>query len=132
MDSRELHKNEIVLPSASCGIFGLGEDYQVEPYLLDEIFETGKPHIMDLRATGDSMASIILPGDTLRISRKAEIKSGSIVVAVWEGKFICKYYFRRNDAHYLVSANKKYSDLRINKFSLETIFKVVAQFRFHT
>lgn len=75
------------------------------------------------RASGRSMEGVgIFDGDLLVINRALSVRSGDVIVAVYNGVFVCKIVDLNNNA--LLSASDEYPPIKIkpsDEFSLEGI-----------
>ncbi|CZF77180.1 LexA repressor [Grimontia celer] len=119
---------------ASAGITGFespASDYRQLPLSLDELLVEHPSATFIGRASGDSMQGVgIFDGDILIVDRHVNAFNGDVIVANFNGEFVCKLLdvTRR----LLLSANDNYSSARIDQhdtFSIEGV--VVRSIRCH-
>jgi DNA polymerase V len=113
------------LGHATCGLFGISQDY-LERYLsLDERFIKNKASTYFFEVENDSMSPLIVPGDILIVDRAETCRNNSIVVASLSGEFVCKRFIKRGDELILSSENGRYGDIYITEEMELVVFGVV-------
>ena len=111
--------------SASCGLFGIADDF-VDDYLsLDEKFIKNKVASFFVRAQGDSMAPTILPGDILIVDRSIKIFNSAVATFFFNDVAICKQYIRNENQVLLRSFDPKVKDIKITNEDKLELFGVV-------
>jgi DNA polymerase V len=98
-----------------CGLFGLTEDYQEKSLSLDELMIKNKEATFFFYAGGNSMNPMILENDILVVDCSKELLSNQIIVATLDGERICKRFTKKGGEVYLLSDNKAYPPLIIDK-----------------
>jgi len=69
-----------------------------------------------MRVAGDSMIDAgIFDGDLIVVDRSLEVKSGDIIVAVLNGEFTIKRFWRNDSRIELVPENPKYRKIVLNE-----------------
>ena len=112
----------IFLGEAGCGLFGIAEDYE-EAYLsLDQHMVKNRESTYFLRATGNSMAPLILPEDILVVDRSVKVRPGQIIVLTMHGQRLCKRLVREGGQMLLISENKNYKPIPVLEESELIIF----------
>ena len=116
-----------VIPiTASAGITGFespASEYKQLPLSLDELLIEHPSATFIGQADGDSMRGIgIFNGDILIVDRHLQVKNQDVIVANFNGEFICKILDTQR--RLLLSANNKYQDVAItqdDQFSIEGV-----------
>ncbi len=108
------------------GLFGLHEDYTENRLSLDSFHELSKPSIFLFRAESALLAPLILAGDIVIVDRSLPLESSYLGVFFWEGKRLCRRYFKKEQGHFLYSEEKNLKPLCIgDDQDLEYIGRVV-------
>jgi len=127
--SKEKHpfcnKRRPQLGSASCGLFGISDDFSEERLSLDELLIDDREATFYFKAQGNSMAPFIEEGDILIVDASLTPKSGQIIIAYFEGGRLCKRLIYRGPRGSLHSDNPHYSPLPICEESEFQVFGVV-------
>lgn len=114
---------------ASAGITGFespASDYLQLPLSLDELLIDHPSATFIGRADGDSMQGIgIFNGDILIVDRHVIVKDHDVIVANFNGEFICKII--DTGLRLLLSANKKNKEVQITEEDQFTIEGVVVR-----
>ncbi|MCB1111620.1 MAG: translesion error-prone DNA polymerase V autoproteolytic subunit [Chlamydiales bacterium] len=80
-----------------------------------------------VRVEGDSMRDAgIQSGDILVVDRSLEVANGKIVIAVVDGEFTVKRYFKDASGIYLFPENPDYPKMKIEKSSDFQIWGIVS------
>ena len=114
-----------VLPIyCDCGITGFespAAEYREMGLSLDELLITHPNATFVGLANGTSMEKVgIFSGDLLIVNRATEVKNGSVIVANYNGNFICKIFDKTNNR--LLSASDNHQPVYLNEsdvFQLE-------------
>jgi DNA polymerase V len=125
-----------VIPiKAQAGIIGFespAKAYEQSSLSLDELLIDHPSATYFASVEGDSMTSAgIFPNDILVVSRAADVKNMSIIVANLNGVFVCKHLDVENRS--LVSANDMFTPHLISEgdeFQVEGV--VISSIRLHT
>jgi DNA polymerase V len=119
---------------ASAGITGFespASDYLQLPLSLDALLIEHPSATFIGRADGDSMQGVgIFNGDILIVDRQVQVKNNDVIVANFNGEFICKILDTQR--RLLLSANKNNQDVQItqdDQFTIEGV--VIRSIRFH-
>lgn len=112
---------------ASAGITGFespASDYLQLPLSLDALLIEHPSATFIGHASGDSMQGVgIFCGDILVVDRQVEVKNHDVIVANYNGEFICKIL--DIPQRLLLSANSQFSSMAINSHDTFTIEGVV-------
>ena len=107
-----------------CGITGFespAAEYREMGLSLDELLITNPNATFIGLASGNSMEKVgIFSGDLLIVDRASEVKNGSVIVANYNGNFICKIFDKTNNR--LLSASDNHQPVYLNEsdvFQLE-------------
>ncbi len=108
----------------------ISSDRQVDKFLdLNAYLAPIPENIYLVRVSGESMIDAnILDGDILVVDRKEKPRNGQIVIASLNGEMAVKYYKTENNNVYLVSANKKFTPIKISElfeFQIQGVVKHV-------
>lgn len=110
-----------------CGITGFespAADYASSSLSLDSLLIKNPSATWVGEASGDSMTGFgIFSGDLLIIDRHVDVKNMDIVVANYNGEFVCKQICLKR--RLLLSANPQFSAVKINEDDEFTIEGVV-------
>lgn len=88
----------------SCGFPSPAEDFVESMTSLDEIAILNPAATYLMRAGGDSMIGAgIFPLDVIVVDRSLRAKNRSIVIAIYEGEFVCKRLLRSDSSIVLLS-----------------------------
>ena len=124
----------IIPISASAGITGFespATDYRQLPLSLDELLIEHPSSTFIGLANGDSMEGVgIFDGDILIVDRHVDVRNQDIIVANYNGAFVCKIIDKVN--RLLLSANEAYMSTPIlehDTFSVEGV--VIRSIRCH-
>lgn len=113
--------------TASAGITGFespATDYLQLPLSLDALLIDHPSATFIGRADGNSMQGIgIFNGDILIVDRQVKVKNHDVIVANFNGEFICKII--DTQLRLLLSANNKNQDIPITQYDQFTIEGVV-------
>lgn len=108
----------------------IGQDYKALGLTLDDAL-FNSDYCFVGRASGSSMQNVgIFDGDILIINRKVQVKHYDVVVALYNGLFVCKIADLKNNQ--LVSANDEYPPIKItehDEFALEGV--ITSSIRLH-
>ncbi|MUK25920.1 LexA family protein [Aliivibrio fischeri] len=114
---------------ASAGISGFespAAEYSQLSFDLDELLIEHPSSTFIGRASGDSMQGVgIFDGDLLVVDRYVTVQSNDVIVANFNGEFVCKILDTQR--RLLVSANEKYQTVPINDYDTFTIEGVVTR-----
>ena len=113
--------------AASAGITGFespASDYLQLPLNLDALLIEHPSASFIGKADGDSMQGVgIFNGDILIVDRQVQVKNHDVIVANFNGEFICKILDVKR--RLLLSANKNNQDVQITQHDQFTIEGVV-------
>ena len=102
---------------ASCGITGFespAAEYKEMGLSLDQLLISHPNATFIGQASGDSMQGVgIFDGDLLLVDRAETFSSGDVIIANFNGEFICKI-FNKNKRE-LLSANKNNAPIKIKE-----------------
>jgi|TARA_Y100000780_G_scaffold221082_1_gene228996 DNA polymerase V len=113
------------LGDASCGLFGIADDFTEDRLSLDELLIQDREATFYFKAQGDSMAPFIEEGDILIVDGSLKPRSGQIIIAFYEGQRLCKRLLFRGTMASLHSENPRYRPLPIEEESEFQVFGVV-------
>ena len=117
----------IIPISASAGITGFespAAEYHELPCTLDDLLIDHPSSTFIGKASGDSMEGVgIFDGDVLIVDRYISAKQNDIIVANFNGEFVCKIL--DVNQRMLISANENIKDVNINDLDLFSIEGVV-------
>lgn len=102
------------LSKASCGLFGISEDFIDKYQSLDQLLIKNKYSTFFFEADGDSMEPTIRPGQILIVDRSISSFNGRVCIICYEDKLICKRVQIRPDSIILKSDNPKYRDIIVH------------------
>lgn len=119
------HRRPLLMGNASCGLFGISDDFTEERLSLDELLIDDIEATFYFKAAGDSMAPFIEEGDILIVDASLTPKSGQIIIAYYEGTRLCKRLIYRGTRGSLHSENPRYRPLTICEESEFQVFGVV-------
>ena len=112
-----------------CGITGFespAAEYQEMGLSLDELLIKSPSASFVGLARGTSMEKVgIYSGDLLIVDRSIDVKNGSIIVANFNGEFVCKVLDKKNNR--LLSASDEHKPVYITEsdiFQLEGVVQV--------
>jgi len=101
----------------SCGITGFespAAEYKELGLSLDQLLISHPNATFIGQASGDSMQGVgIFDGDLLLVDRCETVSSGDVIIANFNGEFICKLFDKTN--RMLLSANKDHVPIKINE-----------------
>jgi len=101
---------------ASCGITGFespAAEYKELGLSLDQLLISHPNATFIGQASGDSMQDVgIFDGDLLLVDRAETVSSGDVIIANFNGEFICKLFDKNN--RMLLSANKNHQAIKIS------------------
>jgi DNA polymerase V len=101
---------------ASCGITGFespATEYKELGLSLDQLLISHPNATFIGQASGDSMEGVgIFDGDLLLVDRAETVSSGDVIIANFNGEFICKLFDKNN--RMLLSANKNHQAIKIS------------------
>ncbi|MCL1126817.1 LexA family protein [Shewanella surugensis] len=125
---------KVIPNSASAGISGFespATEYIQRRLSLDELLIDHPSATFFGHASGESMHNVgIFDGDILIIDRHVTVKNGDVVVANYNGEFVCKII--DSNAKRLLSANDEHLPIEIHQydqFSIEGV--VISSIRCH-
>jgi DNA polymerase V len=102
------------------------EDYVEERIDLNEIFIKHPLSTFIVECSGDSMIGAFIPPKAkLIVDRALTPKNGDIVLAVINGEFTVKFLKKNDFKCFLVPANKKYQDIKMEEGMEMQIWGVV-------
>ncbi|MFD2178903.1 LexA family protein [Veronia pacifica] len=114
---------------ASAGITGFESpagDYRQLPLSLDELLVEHPSATFIGRASGESMQGVgIFDGDILIVDRHVSARDGDVIVANFNGEFVCKLLDMTH--RLLLSANDGYTSVQITRHDTFTIEGVVVR-----
>lgn len=91
-------------------------DYMEEIIDLEQHLRPNPLSSFIVRNIGDSMIDAhILPNSLLVVDKSVKASNNKIVVAVVNGEFLLKYYFKNSSGIRLIPANKKYQPIPITE-----------------
>lgn len=100
----------------------IGPEYSNLKGSLDDLL-SDPTHCFAGRVSGESMVNAgIYPGSVLIVNRKLNAEHMDIIVCLYNGQFICKYFDKKKNQ--LISANEDHPPVKItehDEFSLEGI-----------
>lgn len=102
------------LQKASCGLFGVTEDFSEDFQSLDERFIKNKAATYFFEATGSSMNPLIRPGEILVVDRSIKNVSGRVCVVALDGELVCKWVYIRGNQMILKSEDPRHKDIIIH------------------
>ncbi len=119
---------------ASCGITGFespAAEYKELGLSLDNLLIAHPNATFIGKAAGDSMQGVgIFDGDLLLVDRAEPITNGCILIAVYNGDFVCKILDKKNNK--FLSANNEHPAIKIraeDKIQIEGV--VIRSIRMH-
>lgn len=115
----------LFLSKASCGLFGISEDFIDKYQSLDQLLIRNKHSTFFFEADGDSMEPTIRPGQILIVDRSISSFNNRVCVICFEDKLVCKRIIQRNDHIVLKSDNPKYRDIIIQNTDSSLFWGVV-------
>jgi DNA polymerase V len=119
----------VILSKASAGITGFespATDYSQLPLSLDELLIEHPSATFIGQAQGDSMQGVgIFDGDILIVDRHVVIRNNDVVVANFNGEFVCKIIDTLS--RQLLSSNELYQPVPIHDFDTFSIEGVVTR-----
>ena len=122
-----LYHMKVIPIAASAGITGFespASDYLQLPLSLDALLIEHPSATFIGQASGDSMQGVgIFCGDILVVDRHVQVRNNDVIVANYNGEFICKLLDIPN--RLLLSANKAFSTITISTHDTFTIEGVV-------
>jgi DNA polymerase V len=118
MKIREVPRDNFI-HQASCGLFGVSEDFLEEYQSLDERFIKNKTSTFFFQAVGDSMIPTIFPGEYLVVDRSIDQFHGRVCVVTYNGELLCKRVFKTREGLLLKSDNNRFKDIIVRE-SFET------------
>ncbi|GGP83057.1 LexA family protein [Shewanella ulleungensis] len=90
-------------------------EYKQRPLSLDELLITHPSATFIGKVQGDSMTGIgIFDGDLVIVDRSCTVKNGQVIVANFNGEFVCKMIDLKR--RLLLSSNDAYADVVINQY----------------
>ncbi|MBL7664009.1 MAG: S24 family peptidase [Bacteriovoracaceae bacterium] len=109
-----MKKYNIILPKASCGSFGITEDF-TEPYQsLDERFIKNQASTFFFQAAGNSMEPLIFENDILVVDRAKKVKNRQVAIVSLDGQLFCKRIYFQGNNIILKSDNHRYKEQLIH------------------
>jgi DNA polymerase V len=117
--------------TAPCGFPSPADDYLDNPLDFNELLVRNISATFAVRLTSDSMTGAgLFPGDIAVVDRSVEPSNGCIVVALLDGEFTVKSYYRRDDTILLRAENPDFADIEVsNERSFEVWGVVVNSIR---
>lgn len=104
---------KILSPKATCGLFGISEDYIEEYQSLDERFNKNPSATFFFEAVGDSMEPTIRNKDIILVDRSIEHFHKRVCVVSYQGQLICKRVLKNSNGLVLRSDNPSHKDIEI-------------------
>ncbi|APC19373.1 hypothetical protein BLL42_26900 (plasmid) [Pseudomonas frederiksbergensis] len=111
-----------------CGFPSPAEDYVLAELSLDELIILNPPATFMLRAAGNSMRDVnINAGDIVIVDKSRSAKHNNIVIAVYQGDFVCKRLVidRHNNRIILQAENPDYPSIVVEDRDQLEIWGVV-------
>jgi len=100
---------------ASCGLTGFespAAEYKELGLSLDQLLIANPNATFIGQASGDSMQDVgIFEGDLLLVDRSENVADGNVIIANFNGEFICKLFDKKNMM--LLSASKNHQPIKI-------------------
>ena len=117
------HSEEKKSPPMGRGFASLLSDYTNNALSLDQHLITKPAATYILRSSNDAMAPTIVPQDLLIVDRSLTHAQGMIVLATWEGDFVCRRFFQFPQFIELRADNSAHATIKIlqeqaNDFSI--------------
>ncbi len=97
----------------SCGFATLLENFQEKSLSLDGHLIRKPASTFFLRTKGDSMVPTISSEDLLIVDRSLTPAQGHIIIAIWQGEFVCKRFYQFDKLIELRSENDNYPVINI-------------------
>lgn len=97
----------------SCGFATLIENFQEKSLSLDSYLIRKPAATFFVRAKGDSMFPTIKTEDLLLVDRSLIPAQGHIVIAIWQGEFICKRFYQLEKTIELRAENNQYPVIQV-------------------
>ena len=108
------HNSPLLVSHVSCGFPSPAEEFIEEMTSLDALAIDNPPATFLLKAGGDSMSGAgIYSGDILVVDRSKKPVNKSIVVAIYEGEFVCKRLLFDRDGVRLIAENPNFQPIHI-------------------
>lgn len=123
--SKLQEQNTKTISTVECGLFGIQQDFAQDYLSLDNKFIPNKTSTFFFKASGESMAPLIMPGDILIVDRSYSFISGQICILNLDGQLICKKLYERAHGLVLKSLNPDHQDIHITPERDFSIFGVV-------
>ena len=124
MEPREISRDNFI-QKASCGLFGVSEDFLEKCQSLDERFVKNKNSTFFFQAVGHSMIPTIFPGDYLVVDRSIDQYHGRVCVVAYNGELLCKRVFKTPEGLLLKSDNQKFKKIIVRESYEATLWGVV-------
>ena len=102
---------------ASCGFPSPADDHLDKPLDFNELLITNRASIFVVQCIGDSMAPIIMPGDTIVIDRSRPLVDRAIILASLHQDFTIKRYRAKGGRAWLQPENPAYRPVFLDEDS---------------
>jgi len=94
-------------------LFGIGEEFALCRQSLDEKFGVHeKNSIFYFISEGNALAPKICKGDTLIVDRALMARDSNIIIASYQGEFLCRYFKKRGQKIFLAGEDKVEIEMR--------------------
>lgn len=115
VEARTAIEIPLMMSKASCGFPSPADDYLDKPLDFNELLIRNPPATFSVRIEGLSMRDAgILPGDIAVINKAIEATHGCIVLAILNGEFTLKRFWRRGEQVILHPENTDFPDISIS------------------
>jgi DNA polymerase V len=114
--------------TAPCGFPSPADDYLDTPLDFNELIVQNLSATFAIRLASDSMTGAgLFPGDIAVIDRSITPSNGCIVLALLDGEFTVKRYFRRTTDILLHAENPAFTDIEVSEERSFEIWGVVVK-----
>ncbi|MDD2231934.1 MAG: S24 family peptidase [Sphaerochaetaceae bacterium] len=120
-----------IIGSIVCGFPSPGIENREDPLDFNDLLVRHPSSTYCLRASGDSMEPLIMPGDVLVTDRSLRPRDGDIIVAEVDGLFTAKRVCIHGECPSLVAENPSYSRIPVTGelVSFGVVTAIVRQLR---
>ena len=118
-----------LLGLVEAGFPSAAEEETLDVLNFDEYLVPNKESTYILKVKGDSMIDAgICPGDMVVVERRAQYKTGQIVIAMVDGEYTMKYYRQKDGKPYLEPANERFRPIYPKEsFKIEAVVTAVVR-----
>jgi DNA polymerase V len=102
------------LKDSTLGLFGIRENSQELDLSLDERFVPNPTATFFFSMQGSLMEPLIYHGDTLVIDRSLPLTHNKVIVASYQGQFLCRRFFCKNNIKKLTCDHRDQAPLLIS------------------